>query len=1171
MNNLMTMKNNLIQNFYIIGLSQEDLFSNSENKEGSPNKNIDIFDAKSEIELTPKIITKFPPTDSNHNSIPNEIIIDHCFPNGFKMIKSQKKELSNNFNHFYFVLDNLKYNYLEEYKSIYSKIYFTCLEFNESLDDYQKLKSEITKNNNINNESEKNTNNDGTLFFIPKVICFASLLPFTRELYKILNNLYDYYIYYNTNINNNNANSLINNLSPIEKIVEQIVMCLSFPLSIKYEYGISYKFNYPITSINSGSTSNTTNNSIINLKNNLNASTNNANQIGTNNFPYNNTNINFSIYDPLNCFMNNIYSISLSTLFSYFNEEETIKVFKYILLEIPILFFSEDTELLSQMIQGFISLLQPFTYVLPTTTILPSKFYGIINTEYKFFFGIGENYTPDFFKRNNILLDKTIIVVSFLKGKKIKIEEVKKIEDQKDYVIIDNYNIFNFINNDSVLPNRSKIDLINIDFPIKIKKKLASNLKAFLNESKKKKDNNSPSEYGYTFNQKIRSLFYRFFTTILSGYTDYLIKINNYNNNNNNYYNQNTEFYYGDNIRYKINYNNNNINSNLNNYYNNEILFIKSIFNMDEFISKFPKDNHMFYRAFCSTKLFLNFIREIIFSNDEQISLNHKFFDLITFFKKHKELRKQNKYKEIYLKYKTLFNKKTEKKEEKIEQKIFLNILNDINFNLDEKKILSDKNKQKEALINYSQLVNIINNSNQNQNPININNNIFNQQAILKYYIFPKMLFDNQFFDINYDKLFFRHYLEMPNHSEIKNLYYELTVLNKYYYDKYKEILIPKMQNDINNSTKTLIDLRASSNLNCYSNNSNNININMNTNPNLEVLVDNYVEYNWLLLVSCSLWYCFNPVETEIRINKIFDILEKIDFIEEQVLFFLYMAIYKFGNKAQFIKMFEFLNRFMGYSSYTNLVYLCYKLNQKEIEINNNMNDKLIFKKRSFINMNEINPNINSDNNEKVKEIKEKKNCENINSNNSNQKEEIAFYTVQKCPKCKKENQMNNIADRIHHRISKKRDNLYYKCSECELDNIEIKIKYQLTLVNKKKNESILISEGKFKLIPPHILYKEMKEKFIYLKDNKLDIDHIFSNNNINLLNHIFYFSDRLLPFDFLIPYEGQVDREYFEEDEEEDENNGITSDEDKEDKNNKINENYQIYSANKNFLIVNE
>ena len=1148
----MNMKYNLIQNFYIIGLSEEDLFKNLEKEDDSSHKIIDIFNAKSEIELTPKIITKFPPTDSNHNTIPNELIIDHCFPNGFKMIKPQKKDIANNFLHFYFELDNLQYNFIEEYKSIYSKIYFTCLKFNEPLEDYLKLKSEIDKKynniNNINNDSENNnTDNDSNIFYIPKVICFASLLPFTKELYKILNNLYDYYLYYNSNINNNN----LNNLSPIEKIVEQIVMCLPFPLSVKNEYCISYKFNSPINSINSNSTSNTTNNSIINLKNNLSLSVNNMNQVGTNNFPYNNTSINFPIYDPLICFMNDIHSISLSNIFLYFSEEEAVKIFKYLLLEIPILFFSENIEILSQTIQGFLSLLQPFSYVLPNSTVLPSKFYGIINTEYKFFFGIGENYTPDFFKNNNILLDKTIIVVNFTKGKKAKFEEVKKIEDQKDYVIIDNYNIFNYINNDSILPNGTKIDLINIDFPIKFRKKLISNLKAYLNESKKKKENNN--EYGHIFNQKVRNLFYRFLTNILSGYTDYLIKVNNYNINDNN--NQNSGYYYGDNIYYKINYNNSNLNSN---NYNNQILFVKSIFNMDEFISKFPKDNHMFYRAFCNTKLFHNFIREIFFSKDEQILLNHKYFDLITFFKKHKEFKKQTKYKELYIKFKNLFNKKIDKKENEI--KVFLNILSDNNFNLDEKRIMTDTNKQKVALIKYSQLINISNYSNQNNNPININNNIFNLQTILKYYIFPKILFDNNFFDINYDKLFYRHYLEMPNHSEIKNLYIEVKVLNKYYFDKYNEILFPKIQNDSTSSTKALIDLRASSNL------TNNININTNTNLNLEVLVDNYIEYNWLLLVSCSLWYCVNPVETEIRINKIFDILEKIDFIEEQVLFYLYMAVYKFGNKSQFIKMFEFLNRFMGYSSYTNLIYLCLKLNKKEVNINNNMKDKNSFKKRSFIDMNEI--NIQNDNNNEIKENKE-----NINLN-SNQKEEISFYTIQECPKCKKENIIKNLSDMIHHRISKKRDNLFYRCSECETENIEIKIKYKLTIVNKKKNESILISQGSFKLIPPHILYREMKEKFIYLKDNKLDIDHIFSNNDINLLNNIFYFSDRLLPFDFLIPYEGQSDRDYFEEDEEEEEEDDIKIDEDKKDKNkNKINEKYQIYAANNNnfSLIIND
>ena len=157
---------------------------------------------------------------------------------------------------------------------------------------------------------------------------------------------------------------------------------------------------------------------------------------------------------------------------------------------------------------------------------------------------------------------------------------------------------------------------------------------------------------------------------------------------------------------------------------------------------------------------------------------------------------------------------------------------------------------------------------------------------------------------------------------EIKNLYDILKVLNKHYLNKYKEILLPKGQNEVSGSTKEIIEIRRS-----ISSNYNNMNIN--TNQNLEVLVDNYIEYNWLLLISCSLWYCFNPLETEIRINKIFDVLEKIDFIEEQVLFFLYIAIYNFGNKSQFIKMFEFLNRFMGYASYTNLIYLCLKLNFK--------------------------------------------------------------------------------------------------------------------------------------------------------------------------------------------------------------------------------------------------
>ena len=1150
MNNLLNMKYNLIQNFYIIGLNPEDIFKKSE--KDSSAKPIDIFTNEGNVELAPKIISKFPPIE-NYNLIPNEIIIEHCFPNGLKTEKAHNKELINKVTHFHFELDNLKYNYLPNKSYFYSKIYFTCLKFREKLQDYQKLKSAIDSNidlemNNIINDNNVNEINDINLLYIPKVICLATLLPFTKEMTKILNNLYDYFLYYNSNMNNT---SFISNLSPIEKVIEQIVMCLPFPLSIKNEYCLSYKFNYPINSINSSSTTYTTNSSINNLKNNLNPV---INQNGINNFPYNNPSIDFPVYDPQKCYMNDIYSIPLDTIFNYFNEEEVLKIFKYIILEIPIIFFSENIEALSQIIQGFLSLLQPFDYVLPHITVLPSRFYGIMNTESKFVFGVAENYSPDFFKNNNILLDKTIIVVNLSKIKKVKIEEVKRLEEQKDYVIIDNYNIFNYINNESVLPNGTKIDAVNIDFPLKLKKKLNNKLKSYLNEIKKKRENNS--------NQKIRYLFYKFFINILSGYTDYLLKINNYNLNNNNII-----YYSGDSIRYKINYiNSTNLNSVTN--YNNQILFIKSVFNMDDFISKFPKDNQSFYKVFFNTKLFHNFIREINFSNDERVCINHKYFDIFTYLKKHKEIRKQKQYKDLYAMFKNPFRKKNHEKSDS--KKNYLNILNDSNFNLDEKKMIIDNNKRKEALTNYSQLITAVNLSNQNQILINNNSYILNSQIFLKYFIFPKLLFDNEFFEINYDKLFYRHYLEMPGYTEIKNLYSELKVLNKYYYDKYFNLMFSKFQNEINAASKGLNDIeRNSLNINFFGYNNN-----ANMSPNLEVLVDNYIEYNWLLLISCSLWYITNEIETEIRINKIFDVLEKIDLIEEQVLFFVYMSIYNFGNKSQFIKMFEFLNRFMGYASYTHLLLLCLKLNQKEDKNCNDIKDNSNFKMRSFCDINEIRENAKNKNSNEINIINEnvvEKNKENNSStNNSNQKEEIVFFTMQKCPKCQKDNQINSISEMVHHRISQKRDHIFYKCSGCGENNLEVYIKYKLSLNNKKKNESILISQGQFKLIPPHKIYQKMKEKFINLKDYKLDIDHIFSYDDIYLLNNIFYFSDRMLPFDFLIPYEGRNDRDYFMEEEEEDDNNIINNKENKKEEINKIKEGFSILnSSDSNFSII--
>ena len=427
--NILTMKNNLIQNFYVIGYSLEDFF-----KMKSPKKAefSNIFADPSNFEITPKLISKFPNVDKNNNSISNDLIVSHCFPKGIKIINNADKE---KITHFEFNLDNIPANYNQEESSIYSKIYFNCLEFLEPLSQYIKLKKEIIersgknkidienidKNENITEETEKKYQN----FFIPKVICFASLLPFGNELKENLVNL-----------------TSNNNLIPLEKLIEQIIMKIPTPVSSNAEIKISFKFNNLTTG------------------NNLNFEK-----------------IIFPVYNLKEAYIKNYQSLSFGEFFNYFSVDDLLKIFKYMILEIPLLFFSNDKSVLSLFVDNFLSLLNPFEYVLPHISVLPYELYGLINSEPKFVFGINEEYTNNFFADNNIDLDKSIVVVNIKSDKKNEskiIEKLQKMEDSESLVIneqtkkkdndrnTDEYIFFNGTYN----------NLLSINYPSYFKKKL---------------------------------------------------------------------------------------------------------------------------------------------------------------------------------------------------------------------------------------------------------------------------------------------------------------------------------------------------------------------------------------------------------------------------------------------------------------------------------------------------------------------------------------------------------------------------------------------------------------------------------------------------------------------------------------------------------------------------
>ena len=978
MDESLNMKNNLIQNFYIIGVNHEEILSYIESSQA-----LDLSK-----KFIPKMISKFPQDFNNYNTISDQNVIEHCFPNNISIKKGEKYEKYSY--HFELELENNIFKYLEKNKCLYNKIHFTCLKFYEPIKAYIDLKNYIDQEKKVDS---KNINNQKIIekyefYYVPKIICFASLMPFPVEHYKILRNIYTYYEC--QNIKSNNEISY-----PIEKLIEQIIM--SLPIPVTNDYDISLTFD--IKSFNK------------------------------NIFPH--QKIVFSSYELRDYYLDKSYDLDIREIFIFNKEETIVNILKNIILENSILIFSEYKQYLSKIIESFLNIISPFKYVYPCVTILPQAYYGLINSQDKFIFGINQKFSENFFSDNEISINKNILIVNLTKNNKsvikINTEELLFKEEELNFLSL-SCNPDKHDENESS-DNLYQNDIFNIDLPIKYKKKLIMKLKNYL-DNVRSNWRKKIYETRYIFKCTILNIFHKFFINILSGYTKYLLKCPYHN-------------YFGYSIRHKY--------KGKNEY----LAYIKEIFDYDEFLLNIPKENHLFYKTFFQTKLFFNYIKGIIYPNSEIDSLKHKYFDFLTFLKKEKGKRKSEEFSEQYQKYKMPFGKT------KCPNIIEIVITNKLYFNDFEKSILDKLDNRKKALEKYGQLI--------SKNNENINYSI-------KYFIFPKLLFDNDFFNINYKIQFYRHFLDLPSDKTIKQLNTFISESEKEFLSKCCFTIYKNIFNDISSS-------------------------------NFELYSYDYIEFNWLLLSSCSLWYCNSNKEMESRINKIFNILEKLEYIEEQVLYFILYSIYKNGSISHFIRIFEIVFRFMGYYSYSDLLLLYDKLKEGKINLGNNDID--IMEKRSLIDIKRF---INNELDDKIKE-------------------EITFNNEQNCEKCGEIIKLNeqDFSELINKKIDKTKNVPMFKCKSCNKINFGITINYRLSLINIRKKKEKLVSKDKFSLIMPHLLYCKIKDYLINIKGNKLDINNIFSNKNIDILNFIFYFSLKSLPFDFLLPYENSNEpKEYF-------------------------------------------
>ena len=1006
-------KYNLIQNFYIIGFSPDDFFKvNNKDKTG---EFADIF--KENIEempnLEPKIISKFPIIQDSMNTIPDQIIINHCFPDG--VIKIKDAEIQKVF--FQFELDNIPQNYSNEERKIYSKMYFTCLEINECICKYFQYKKEIINSifkyksiKIINFDKNKpegiDTEKKFSKFFIPKVICFASVLPFYNELSLLLDYIYDYYM------SRQDFSPL-----PLEKLIEKIIISLPIPLKIGTEYilnfkALSKKVQFPLCNIDE-------------------------------------ININYSANMP-------IYEI-----FNYFNSvDDIIRIFRYILFEIPILIFSKDRSFLSLIINIFITFLSPFKYAFPHISILPKDLYGLINTEKVFIFGINQIYKEEFFEENKIELDKSIVIISKeydlkKKGSIGKIDEKIYDINNTSKLIIEKK--FSYKYEQNICDNQKFL----VDIPSVFKRKLSEDINRCISLKKNIFTKESPLK-DLTF--KIQNVFYKFFVNILGGYTDFLQKKVKLNNES------------------KFRFCKGNIN------YRNKKIFFKEIFNSEEYLGSFKKEKELqnFYSNFIYTSLFHNFIYDKFYNTDPIYQLCIRQFDQLTILKKHTELRKKNE--------KTLFDnfKSNVIKKVKVEKKEEINITENNTFsNNDIISFMVDEGKNSDILLKYGQVFKVKdfnkNNNSKNKKEKDKEKEKDNYSKLIEinYCIFPKLIFDLvnnnnlTFFSGDIVNSFILNCIQKKEECEKNKLYA--------YYDTFFKKLPEKP-----------LEYKS-------------FKLNQTT----------YIYYIWIILSSCSLWYC-EIDERIFRIEKIFEIIKDLDYIEEFVLNILFLNIYKYGDKFHLIKTYLLYNQMMGSINYYFLNLLSEKLkiiDNEDDAINKEDNEiyeanDVTLSKRYLIDLT----------NEFSKKRRDKVSKEEAISKEI---EEIIFSSEQKCQNC---DEICNIDPKMIIQNNNENDKtnnnnldfeLYtYKCQKCNKESKDIIIKYQMLLLNYRKKEALVTQAGEFKFMSPFKLYNNIKNYFISENNIKLGINNLFNiEEKINLSNILFDFHLFNLSFDFLFPY----------------------------------------------------
>ena len=432
--------------------------------------------------------------------------------------------------------------------------------------------------------------------------------------------------------------------------------------------------------------------------------------------------------------------IDYSQLMYYFQIDDIFEIIKWIILEVPIIFFCDNIKELTYTIEGIMALIYPFEYSYPIISILPEKNYPLISIMNHFVFGINCKYNKEIFSQKGInIQNQNLLIVVKIEKRFNEITNFKEKEKAINSPIVilksDKYrpvlklDQLNSYYNEKNQQELKKLEQGNtkrqkISLPMhnkeKYKKKFIDNVELKVKEicSNQKKRKLTKEEYNKVISKELCETMFNFFIAILLNYQQFCFKLIKKKNKGEKILDKNSFF---------KNYEKDDI---IEQKYNENKIEINDIFNVNDYINSIPQLDKYFYTVFLSTKLFYNFMMKKIFPISVQDKLDVLFFDEKI---NEKQAKDSGNKKFVSLFLKNEFNN--------LKENIVLTSFRKP-ITQDYTEFLLTQGNQFRAL-NYFQYITKIENKNNEKDDDNdddINDVSFN------YFVFPKLLNDDIFY-----------------------------------------------------------------------------------------------------------------------------------------------------------------------------------------------------------------------------------------------------------------------------------------------------------------------------------------------------------------------------------------------------------------------------------------